>query len=765
MVRPQNGRTSSGAPPEPRREIAILRRVGLLCLLTLLMAVVPTAAQDGTGAPPNGSPDKSKLQGIEQEKQGPQRIPRQTHADVGAVEGLVRRAGEDAGRRVIAGALISLRNQATNAMHATTANGGGVFRALRLPAGEYELKISAEGYETFTRANLSVAAGELVIVEVALAPAAPAVLPSRVPEHPELGPPLPAAAPPMTATYHEWRRRPDSNPNYLVNPPPEVLVPSADVYEELPDRWHAVMPDYRRYAVKGEFPYVQGHLYDPFNRNILKGDYPIWPEVLGTQTFLNITAASNTFMDGRDVPVPSGVSAAQPGSSTFFGHGDQFFLDQTFRVSFDLFHGDTSFRPVDWRLRVTPEASLNYLDVQELGIVGPNVRDGTTRFDTHVGLQEAFFEYKLADLSPNYDFISVRAGIQQFSSDFRGFLYVDEQPGLRVFGNASSNKWEYNATYFQMLEKNTNSELNTFDRRHQQVLIGNVYRSDFFKKGYTAEFLIAWNKDDGGLHYDDNGFLVRPAPIGKVIGQGTGPDIFTHGIRVGYFGWLGNGHFGRTNITHAFYQAVGSDSLNPIAGRRVTINAQMAALELSRDYDWVRFRVSGFFASGDANPRGSRATGFDSILDDPNFAGGIFSFWNRESIRLTGSGVSLNPGDSLLPDMRSNKDEGQANFVNPGIIIINTGADFDVTPKLRAFLNLNYLRFDRTEPLELILFERDIRHDIGLDYSVGFRYRPPLSENIVLTFGGAGLQPGAGFRDIYTAKQLWSVFTKITFVF
>lgn len=722
-------------------------------------------AQDGSPTPPAGASENSKLQGVQQEKPAPQRIPRQTRGETGAVEGLIRQAGDAPNVRAIAGALISLRNLASGAVHATRANGDGVFRVLGLAPGEYELKIEADGYEPFTRQNLAVAAGELVIVEISLAPAPTPAPTSRVPEHPELGPPLPAPVPTMTATYHEWRRRPDTNPDYVLNPPPEVLVPSTDVFEELPDRWHAVMPDYRRYSVKGEFPYVQGHLYDPFNRNILKGDYPIWPEVFGTQTFLNITAVSNTFLDGRNVPSPSDVSAAQPGSSTFFGHGDQFFLDQTFRVSFDLFHGDTSFRPVDWRIRVTPEASLNYLDVQELGIVGPDVRQGTTRFDTHVGLQEAFFEYKIADLSPNYDFISVRAGIQQFSSDFRGFLFVDEQPGVRIFGNAGSNKWEYNATYFEMLEKNTNSELNTFNRRDQRVLIGNVYRSDFFKKGYTAEFLIAWNKDDGGLHYDDNGFLVRPAPIGKVIGQGTGPNIFTHGIRVGYFGWLGNGHFGRTNITHAFYQAVGSDSLNPIAGRKVTVNAQFAALELSRDYDWVRFRVSGLFASGDANPRGSRATGFDSILDDPNFAGGIFSFFQRESIRLTGSGVSLNPGDSLLPDMRSNKDEGQANYVNPGIIIVNTGADFEVTPKLRAFLNLNYLRFDRTEPLELILFEHDIRHDIGLDYGAGFRYRPPLSENIVLTFGGAGLSPGSGFRDIYQARQLWSVFAKITFVF
>jgi len=58
------------------------------------------------------------------------------------------------------------------------------------------------------------------------------------------------------------------------------------------------------------------------------------------------------------------------------------------------------------------------LKVRELGIIGPDVRSGTNRFDTHVGLQEAFVEVKLHDLGPNYDFVSARAGIQQFNADF-----------------------------------------------------------------------------------------------------------------------------------------------------------------------------------------------------------------------------------------------------------------------------------------------------------------------------------------------------------
>jgi hypothetical protein len=231
-----------------------------------------------------------------------------------------------------------------------------------------------------------------------------------------------------------------------------------------------------------------------------------------------------------------------------------------------------------------------------------------------------------------------------------------------------------------------------------------------------------------------------------------------HGIRVGYFGWLGSGHIKRLNLTHAFYEAAGEDTFNPIAGRRVTVNAQMAAAELSVDRDWIRYRISAFYASGDANPRDGRANGFDSIVDLPNFAGGIFSFWNQQAIRLTGTGVNLTQDGSLLPDMRPSKNEGQSNFVNPGIVLLNAGADFNHTPKLKGFANYNFLRFMRTEPLEYVLFQSPIHRTIGSDLGLGVEYRPPLSENLVLTGGVSMLQPGQGFRDIYTGRTQFSVF-------
>ncbi len=695
--------------------------------------------------------------GWSQQNTPQQQIPGQTAQKKGAIQGILR----DGNKKPVIGATVLLRNKASGFELKKNSDAQGVFRFIDVLPGSYQLEIEGEGYEKFAEDGIRVNAGDALIREITLMAAPTTALPS-----PSTLPQLPPRVTPNNPTTLETPpsiNYPEARQNLELTIGPGMAAPvappqAAPVFSAEPDRWLLTMPDWNRYGTGGEHPYVKGKLWDPFDTNKLKGDLPVF----GQQTFFNFTAISDTFFDGRRLPTPTGVSTAQPGTTGFFGKGNQAFVDQVFLFSFELFHGDTSFRPVDWRIRITPAISLNYLDVQELGIVNVDVRKGTTRLDSHIGLQEAFAEVKLRDLSPNFDFISVRAGIQGFNSDFRGFLFVEEQPGIRIFGNLESNRWQYNVAYFNFLEKNTNSGLNSMALRNQQVIIGNVYRQDFLFQGYTAQLSVHYNKDDATIHYDDNGFLVRPAPIGEVFSQGI---LHPHSIHAAYVGWTGDGHIGPINLTHAFYQALGNDSFNGIAGRPVTINAQMAALELSVDKDWIRFKGSAFYSSGSAHPQSGRARGFDSIDDFPEFAGGIFSLWNRESIRLTGTGVALNSGNSLIPDLRSNKDEGQSNFVNPGIFLANAGADFDVTPKLRGFVNVNYLRFMDTEPLELVLFDSPIHHAIGVDSSVGVRYRPPLTENISITAGAATLIPGQGLRDIYTGKTLFSFFTDIRFQF
>jgi len=511
------------------------------------------------------------------------------------------------------------------------------------------------------------------------------------------------------------------------------------------DRWRIGFPEYDRYGDLGargrDIPFKRARWYDPYNQSVLKGDYPI----IGNKTFLILSGVSSTAVELRRTPTPSDVSSDEPLSGEFFGQPEALAASQTLQVSFELFHGDTSFKPRDWAIKISPTFSIpNYLNARENGVVNIDVRRGTNRTDTQVSFEEAFGEVKLADLNANYDFISLRAGIQPFVSDFRGFIYSDNNLGARLFGSLANNRYQYNLAFFSQLEKDTNSGLNRFDLRHQNVYIANIFRQDFIKKGYTIQASVHYNDDRRSRKFDRNGFLVRPALIG---------DVRPHAIKVGYLGISGDGHIGILNLSHAYYHVIGQDDRNPIAGRSVRVKSNMAAVEASVDRDYLRFRGSFFWAQGDVNPTDSKATGFDAIFDDPNFVGGQFSFWNRQGIRLTQTGVGLVQPNSILPSLRSSKIEGQANFVNPGIFIYNLGVDVEVTQRIKAIFNANYLRFHRPEPLEYVLFQNNIRHDIGFDYSLGVAYRPFLINNVTFTFGAATLQTGRGFRDIFTDRS------------
>jgi len=546
------------------------------------------------------------------------------------------------------------------------------------------------------------------------------------------------------------------------------------------DRWRIGFPEYDRYGDKGargrDIPFKKGRWYDPYDQSWLKGDYPI----IGNKTFMILSAVSSTGVELSRTPKPSDVSSARPGSAEFFGKPEALAVNQIFQVTFELFQGDSTFKPRDWAIKISPTFSLpNYLNARENGVVNIDVRRGTNRTDTQFSLEEAFVEVKLADVNENFDFISARVGIQPFVSDFRGFIFSDNNLGARVFGAFDNNRYQYNLAYFAQLEKDTNSGLNRFDRRRQHVYLANIFRQDFIKKGYTIQASALYNDDRASRKFDRNGFLVRPALIG---------DVRPHSIKVGYLGINGDGHLGPLNLTNSYYYAFGRDDRNPIAGRGVHISSQMAAVEASVDKDYFRFRGSFFWAQGDKNPTDGKATGFDAIFDDPNFVGGQFSFWNRNGIRLTQTGVGLVQPNSILPSLRSSKIEGQANFINPGIFIYNVGVDVEITQRLKAIFNVNYLRFHRTESLEYILFQPHIRHEIGWDYSVGVAYRPLLTNNVTLTFGAATLKPGRGFRDIYTtatsdcpanvrefctadntvinpSKPLFNLFAQVKFVF
>ncbi|MEX2093311.1 MAG: hypothetical protein WD971_11575 [Pirellulales bacterium] len=516
----------------------------------------------------------------------------------------------------------------------------------------------------------------------------------------------------------------------------------------VPDRWRIGYPPWVRYEpdhsddcprdpFQDDAPYAPGWCWNPYRQNVLKGDYPI----IGQHTFFNITASSVSTIEFRQVPTPTTPfeTTPDPGELGFFGNPDQFFFNQDFRLSFELFHGDAAFKPFDWKIRLTPVFNMNYLDVEELGVVNASILEGTTRYRTFAAVEELFFETKLADTSPDYDFVSARVGSQPFVSDFRGFIFADVNNAVRLFGTRNANRDQFNFIVFDQREKDTNSTLNSYDNRTQTVAIANYYRQDFIWPGYTSQVSAHYNRDRGhGLYFDKNGFLARPDPVG----------VFEpHSIDAVYLGWAGDGHINRYNVSHAFYWAFGRDDHNPLAGQAVTINAQMAAAEVSYDRDWMRFRSSAFWASGDDNILDDRGRGFDAIFDNPNFAGGEFSYWQRQAIKLLG--VNLTDRFSLVPHLRSSKIQGQTNFVNPGLLLVNFGADAEVTPRTRLIGNVNFLWFENTNVIEQFVFQPGIDQHIGTDLSLGVEHRPLLNDNLIFLGGVSTLIPGSGFKDIY----------------
>ena len=532
------------------------------------------------------------------------------------------------------------------------------------------------------------------------------------------------------------RRRPghpyEPLPEFTIQNPDGVApapVDQAGAFLPVPDRWRIME------TLGFKFP-----LSDPYNQNVLKGDKPID----GKDHFLALSFISDSILKAQSVPTPVGPQGTgRPGELDVLGHIGQSAFVQNFIASVDYYKGDTTFKPPEIEYKATLAFNYNRVNTDEARALQIDPRLGTNRDDGFVGVQELWVDKHLRDLDSRYDFDSLRVGIQPFSTDFRGFLFQDSEPGIRLFGDRDNNRWQYNFAYFRRLEKDLNSGLNDITKspRHDDILLGNVYRQDFPWTGFTSQATIVFNHNSDGRFYDSNGFIERPAAVGLQLPRS---------YDVTYLGYNGDGHIGRVNLTASAYYAIGHQSHGIFVEESTSIRAGFLAAEASMDFDWIRARLSGAYASGDKNAYDNRSTGFDSIFENPIFAGADTSYWISQGIPLIGGGgVALVQPNGMLPDLRTSKELGQSNFDNPGLRLIGLGADFDLTPASRLSGNLNELWFDNTATLEALRQQANIGRNIGTDASIAWIYRPFFTQNVVLRLSGAALLPGSGFKSLY----------------
>ena len=559
-------------------------------------------------------------------------------------------------------------------------------------------------------------------------------------------------APPVDPEIIEGRERPgytaplperiEQKNEGAVRAPPPSAFPTDQL--PIPDRWRLIE----------SLGLVKENLFDPYNQNTYKGDRPInpdkvpWLPIKGDDWFFVANLISDSVYEPRTFPIPVGVQTTEdPDRNDVFGNDFSQVFSQTFIAGFALLKGSTTFKPPTIEYRLTLAYNVNYVDVPERRVLFVEPSKPSHRLDQFLGVQEAFVDYHFSQFdNDRFDFISIRAGIQPFQSDFRGFLFNDQQLGVRLFGSRDNNRFQFNLGAFWRLEKDTNSGLNAILRspRDDFVFVANAYRQDFLFPGLTSQATVVYNmnREADDIQIDTNGFPVRPALLGTLRGRE---------YDVVYLGYNVDGRLGRVNLTGSFYWALGEDRNSFFTDRPADINAQFAAVEASYDRDWMRFRLSGAYASGDSDPYDDKEGGFDAIFENPVFAGADTSYWIRQTIPFAGGGraISVNGRNGLLNSLRSSKEQGQSNFNNPGLMLLGMGADFDLTPQFRLSANANHLWFEDTSNLEALRNEGSIPKEIGFDLSAAAIWRPKATQNIVVRLSAATLVAGDGFKDLF----------------
>ena len=547
-----------------------------------------------------------------------------------------------------------------------------------------------------------------------------------------------------------------NNPGAVRAPPPEAFP--TDEFP-VPDRWRIMQSlcpakggEQSIYTLFGALRNNCHSTLNPYNQNVLKGDKPI-PEdkkpsfLKGDDWFFVANLISDTVIEPRSFPIPVGVQTTERANSIdVFGRSGSEVYAQTFITGFALIKGSTAYKPPDVEYRLTLATQVNHVNVPERRVLFVEPSKPSHRTDWFVGVQEAFFDYHIRNTSARYDFDSFRIGIQPMQADFRGFLFQDNQLGFRLFGTRDNNRVQYNLGAFVQLEKDTNSGLNDITQtpRESYIFFANLYRQDLPFVGLTSQFSLTYNmnRERSDVEIDDNGFPVRPALLGDLRGRA---------YDVVYPGYAFDGRIGRINLTGQVYGAFGEDRNSFFTSEPAKIAAYFGAVEASYDVDFLRFRASGLFASGDGNPYNNTEAGFDAIFENPIFAGADTSYWIRQTIPFAGGGrvISINGRNGILNSLRSSKEQGQSNFNNPGTILAGVGVDADLTPDFRLSANANHLWFHRTESLEALRVEGSIPKDIGWDLSLAAIYRPKATQNMVFRLSGAALIPGKGFKDLF----------------
>ncbi len=547
-----------------------------------------------------------------------------------------------------------------------------------------------------------------------VAKAAPAPAPPSSDADPQAG----ASAP---ASGTDPQAAPAAQKPAAPPPPPPVEI-------------HAVETRWRTYDLEGH-PEYGYHLYNPYNQNPIKGDFPIgesnWfveADVLSTSVY-----KSRRNIDFSKAFAPE-IAA---GKLSFFEHNN--FLNQNGIFGLEFRHNDDRFVPANFDIRVDGVADLKH-DI--------NAFNATT--DSSGTVFDAFFDLKVHDFGKdNFDLMFVRGGIQFFKSDFHGLIFNDEGLGGRIDGSFKKNRFRYDAVALKLFQKDAVSGFIDFTKPSaHDVVILRFTAEDFLVKGWNSEWSFHYNHDPR-----------------KIAGGPATLDLDTF-----YYGATFNGHIGRVIFNPAIYGVSGhADHLVLGAPVQHSVGAFEGVVDIEYPVDYWRLRAGYVYQSGDSNPAGKHDGGFDSISDAVTLFGGPISYFIGQNIKF-GNGDFIR-GNSIYASLRGANN--QSNYVNPGLQIANAGFDTIFTRRVQMALNLNYYHFN-----ELGTFPNNNKfkvpvvighNDAGVEENIFVRFKPFLrqaNDLFLIDTGFSVMQPGQGMKDAFgSSRPVYSTFLAVRLVY
>jgi len=452
---------------------------------------------------------------------------------------------------------------------------------------------------------------------------------------------------------------------------------------------------------------------DPYNQNILKGDFPIDGKHLYF-VFNGIQDAN--FITGRSF---LGTTVQQNAALNNF----DFTLFDNVTTSIEFFSGTTAVQePKRWDFVLTPVFNWNNAN-----------GDNNQPF---VGFQNAFGAVKLADLSPFFDAATAQFGIFAIKNDFEGFIYNDQNRHGEVFATLNANETAMDVFYADRVLKDAVSGLNTGNRRNDEVG-GLNYQINDIRPGL-----------DLNLEYTNN----QDTQLGEIKNK-FNPNA---AVSANYMGAAIQGVLGRFDISAGATYVTGRDGNNILTHEPGDIEAGMGFIKMDYPINFLKPHAAYLWASGNNDPTSGKETGYDSINDGTNFFGGQFSFFEGNNIAGTfdGKNVFLVRANSVIPSLRNGNQT--SNFVNPGLIATNFGIDVQVHPKVVLTTNYNSFSFQsNTSSFGLIDAKLPalLNNHIADEFNFGFTIRPGLADDFQIQTGVSFTSFDAGLANAIFGGQ------------